>query len=306
MTAPATVVTLTLNPALDRVMDLGTALRVGELQRVGGVREQAGGKGVNVARAVRALGGEVLTAGVLGGFSGRKFEALLNREGLAGQFLWSEAGETRQCHILLGGAGTHPTEINETGFAVQAEVLARLLSGLPAGPLVMSGSLPPGLTPEEFQTLLRLRPGAVVDTSGPALAAALESGVVSLIKPNRAELEAITHPGAGLETARTLYAQHGTRILLTLGEGGATLIGEQTVQATAPHVQVLNPVGSGDSLLGAFVWAEQQGLSPAEALRWGVAAGSANAQAGGPQALKRGQVEALLEHVTVAVPSRSS
>lgn len=302
MTAPATVVTLTLNPALDRVMDLGTPLRVGELQRVSEVREQAGGKGVNVARAVRALGGEVLTAGVLGGFSGRKFEALLNYEGLTGQFLWSGAGETRQCHILLEGTGIHPTEINETGFVVSVDLLARLLSGLPPGPLVMSGSLPPGLTPAEFQTLLRLRPGAVVDTSGPALTAALESGKVSLIKPNRAELEAITHTGAGLRTARELYAQHGTRILLTLGEGGAALIGEQTVQATAPQIRAVNPVGSGDSLLGAFVWAEQQGLSPAEALRWGVAAGTANAQAGGPQALKRRQVEVLLKHVILNIP----
>ena len=88
----------------------------GALHRVRDTRELAGGKGVNLARAVRALEGDVVVAGFLAGWNGRKFRSLLNGEGLEGVFE-EVPGETRDCHALLDG-GDHPTELNEAGPTV--------------------------------------------------------------------------------------------------------------------------------------------------------------------------------------------
>ncbi|MEJ2288363.1 MAG: PfkB family carbohydrate kinase, partial [Deinococcales bacterium] len=142
------IVALTPNPALDRTLWLDRALEPGALHRVQRVREAAGGKGVNLARAVAALGGSPVVAGPVAGFNGRKFRALLQREGIAGA-LTEVAGETRECTIVLGGAG-HPTEINEAGPDVDEDAWRELLAALPEGRLVVAGSLPPGIAPSAF------------------------------------------------------------------------------------------------------------------------------------------------------------
>ncbi len=169
MTAP--IVALTPNLAVDRTLTLPGRLEPGRLHRVGAVREAAGGKGVNLARAVRTLGGAAVVVGVVAGHNGRKVRALLGSEGFA-SVLEEVPGETRQCTILVDG-GPHPTELNEAGPAVDVATWERLLARLPVGNVVVSGSLPPGLEPDVFARLLRRLPGPVaVDTRGPALVCA--------------------------------------------------------------------------------------------------------------------------------------
>ena len=154
--ADVAFVTLTPNPALDRTVELTEPLTPGELHRVKRLREAAGGKGVDVARVLQILGAEVTVAGFLGGFNGQKFRALLAEEGLPGVFE-EVSGETRECHILLDGR-THPTEVYEAGPGVTPDDWRRLAAGLPEGlsegQLIVSGSLPQGLSPEAFQILL--------------------------------------------------------------------------------------------------------------------------------------------------------
>ena len=272
------IVAFTPNLALGRTLELDRQLTPEKLHRVRVTHEAAGGGGVNLARVVTALGGEVIVAGFLAGWNGQKFQQLLSSEGLSGVFQEVE-GETRECHILLDGR-PHPTEVYESGPSVSTEDWADLLKKLPYGKIVVSGSLPPGITPEAFPTLLREFPSRpVVDTSGPTLVAALEARV-ALVKANQAELANVMgRDSAGIEEAIELFRQYQTPILLTQGASGAALIDRESYWAEPPEVSVRNPVCSGDSLLGAFLWELAQGATSAEALRIGVAAGAENARA---------------------------
>ena len=272
------IVAFTPNLALGRTLELDRQLTPEKLHRVRVTHEAAGGGGVNLARVVTVLGGEVIVAGFLAGRNGQKFQHLLSSESLSGVFQEVE-GETRECHILLDGR-PHPTEVYESGPTVSTEDWAELLQKLPSGKIVVSGSLPPGITPEAFRTLLREFPSRpVVDTSGPTLVAALEAGV-ALVKANQAELASVMgRDSAGVEEAIELFRQYQTPILLTQGASGAALIDRESYWANPPEVSVRNPVCSGDSLLGAFLWALAQGATSAEALRMGVAAGAENARA---------------------------
>ncbi len=282
-------VTLTPNLAIDRTLELSDSLVPETLHRVRRVWEVAGGKGVNVARMLRILGAEVKVAGFLGGSNGQKFLQLLEQEGLTGIFQ-DVAGETRECHILLDGR-THPTEVYEPGPAVTSASWRALVEKLPGGQLIVSGSLPSGLEPEDFRELLQELPRRpVVDSSGEALRAALEAGV-ALVKPNRAELQALLPvQGDGVAEAKLLYETHGTPVLLSLGKRGAAYVAEDTVLIPAAEVDVVNPVASGDCLLAAFIWARAENWSVSEALCLGVAAGTQNAVSGGGARILRSDV----------------
>jgi 1-phosphofructokinase family hexose kinase len=297
------VVALTPNPALDRTLSLDAPLVPGQLHRVQAVREAAGGKGVNVARVIHALGGNVICAGFLAGDNGRKFRRLLAAEGIAGVFQEVE-GETRECHILLDGK-SHPTEIYERGPTITEEAWHHLVDRLPAGRIVISGSLLPGLEPPLFSKLISHLPVApIVDTSGPALLAALTAGV-AMIKPNRQEILEIESGHAdAIETAQVLFKRYRVPILLTLGAEGTALVRDEILHASAPKVDTVNPIGSGDSLLGAYLWAVDSGLSEAEALRLGVAAGVENATRGGGGRVTVAGVKRFKQQVRVReVPS---
>ena len=272
------IVAFTPNLALGRTLELDRQLTPEKLHRVRVTHEAAGGGGVNLARVVKALGGEVIVAGFLAGWNGQKFQQLLSNESLPGIFQEVE-GETRECHILLDGR-SQPTEVYESGPMVSIEDWAKLVRKFPSGRIVISGSLPSGIAPDIFRSLLREFPRRpVVDTSGPTLVAALEAKV-SLVKANQAELAGVVgRASAGVEEAIELFQEYQTPILLTQGASGATLIDRESYWAKPPEITVRNPVCSGDSLLGAFLWELAQGYTSAQALRMGVAAGAENARA---------------------------
>ena len=291
-------VTLTPNLALDRTLELSAPLVPQTLHRVRSVREVAGGKGVNVARVLRTLGAEVTVAGFLGGFNGQKFRQLLAAEGLTGVF-HEVSGETRECHILLDGRAhpiSQPTEVYEGGPTVTPDDWRALVARLPEGRLIVSGSLPSGLSPEVFRTLLLELPRQpAVDSSGGALRAALGAGV-ALVKPNRQELEGLVPvQGDGVAEAKLLYETYGVPILLSLGAQGAAYVADETLRIPAPEVVMRNPVASGDCLLAAFMWARSEGWNLTDALRLGVAAGAENAARGSGARLTRADVMTRLE-----------
>lgn len=285
MSRSAPLVAIAPNLALDRTLRLDRPLRPGALHRVRGLRELAGGKGVNLARTVRALDGDVVIAGFLGGWNGAKFRELLRAEGIPGVFE-DVPGETRECHALLDD-GTHPTEINEAGPHVSHLAWQRLFGHLPTGTLVLSGSLPPGIDDDAFgQLVSELPEPPIVDMSGSALIAAVSAGA-AMIAPNRAELAALLkRASASIDDAVAFYESHGVPVLLSLGAEGAAYLGDERWRVRAPDVASTNPVGSGDCLLGAFLWARGKGGDVADALRWGVAAGADNARRGGGGAVQ--------------------
>ncbi|OLV19642.1 1-phosphofructokinase [Deinococcus marmoris] len=293
------IVALTPNLSLDRTMTLDRFLAPGQLHRVTGLTVAAGGKGVNLARAVRAFGGQGCVAGVVSGFNGQHFRALLEAEGLD-NVLEDGEGETRECQAFLSDEG-HPTEINEAGPPYQPEAVARLLPRLPQGQVVVCGSLAPNTPGTAFLEMLRGLDRPVVDSSGAGLEAAVQAGA-SLIKPNEHELEALTGSGT-LDSARELYGRSGVQILLTRGERGAAFIGEEVWEVEAPQIEVKNPVGSGDTLLGTFLYARQGGQSIPDALRLAVAAGSANAMLGGPLKFRVEVARELMAQTRLLTPA---
>ncbi len=280
---------LTPCPCLDRILSLSQRLRRGRLHRVQEVEELAGGKGLNLARAVVRLGGEAEAVAFLGGYVGARVRELAAEEGLP--LVALEAERTRACQILSDPSAT--TEVYEPcppagrGLLDQVAPVVR-----PEALRVLSGSLPPGLPPEEL--LAVFRPHAV--DSLQAFAPALALGV-PLIKPNRAELRSLV-PGRPLEAGRRLFRRYGVALLVSLGEEGLLYVGKEgSYRAFAPR-RPGNPVASGDTLLGAFLLARERGEGLVGALRFAAAAAAANVGRGGGRVSPE-EVARLLPQVEV-------
>lgn len=290
MAAHAPIVTLTMNPALD--VSTSTARVVPERKlRCGATRLDPGGGGVNVSRAVQSLGGRSLAIYPLGGPTGQAYRQLLEGEAIVGRavtisgstresFTVDETGTGEQFRFVLQGP-----QLSEPEWRACMTAVGDLLPV--GGYLVLSGSLPPG-APDDFYARLAAvcRDNGVlcvVDTSGPALAAALEAGV-HLIKPSLrelAELVGAEHLDAAdrAAAARTIVERGQAEVVaLTLGGDGATLVtADEVVDLPTPYVEVRSAVGAGDSFLAALVLRRAQGHDWRSAFRTAVAAGSATA-----------------------------
>jgi len=309
------IVALTPSPALDRTVHVPRPLRPGALNRVGSARETAGGKGMNVVRAVHRLGGEAVGAVPLAGENGRTFAARAGSEGL--RILVGEAEtETRCCTIVTHEEPAHPTEINEPGSVVCEGAwreLLRSVAELQPDVVVVSGTMPPGTEPLRLlETLTSFVPAQqiVVDGSGETLAAALQLGV-KLVSPNTAELEQFCRAAGWAERGRAaaarVHATYGVEVLLSDGQNGAGWFGGSTWWARLERPVAGNPIGSGDTLLGAFLLRLLSASEPAggvaspaaDALRFAVAAAAANVRAGGGALIDPAGVDDQLPHVAI-------
>jgi 1-phosphofructokinase family hexose kinase len=265
------IAVICLHPAIDRTLELHTALGVGSLNRIAQVWERPGGKGVNVASVLAGLGVDVPVILPVAGFNGAKLTGLLKQQNISSIKL-PVAGETRECQALLAG-GSQPTEVNESGPSLEVADLVRLEGLIPAGTdlLVLSGSLAPGLTPADFGVWVKKLSSkfrVVVDSSGAALKAAIQNDAW-LVKPNDGELE-----GLGL-TALQIFQRYGTRVLHSRGAAGLEYIGEVHHSQPACEIAALNPVGAGDATLAGFLFSLERGDPIQAALRFASACGAA-------------------------------
>ncbi len=282
------ILCVTPNPAIDRTLHVD-ALRVGEVHRSDTVLAAAGGKGLNVARTIRALGGSPFCVGLLGGHTGNLLAELAEREGLSAH--WTRMkNETRTCVILVEHS-RDATVVNERGAGVSADECQIFLRDVwaqaeQAQPVCVSGSLPPGFSLDDFSILLQglaaRKKSVWVDTSGAALKTALDVRGVN-IKVNAAELgEALGLEIFTMEQAanagRQLLERGISSVAVTLGRDGAVLVAGTGVWSVhPPAIEVVSSVGSGDAFLGGLAFALETGNPPEVTLRYGVAAGAANA-----------------------------
>ena len=289
------IICITPNPAIDRTIIL-PSLVLGSVQRAERSIVAAGGKGLNVARAIHTLGGKALCIGFAGGHMGHLLADLAQNEGLHFSWTWINS-ETRTCIILVSQNGD-ATVINEPGTSVSKSDWKRLQRDVrkhisSAGLVCLSGSLPPNSSADDLQGLLHMLVDAGkqvwVDTSGEALDAALTVPGLC-IKVNGEEIgklfgfEVNDVPSA--RRALTMLGERGmTACVITLGAIGALLsTNEGRWNALGPPVRVVSSVGSGDTFLGGLVSALDGGKDWPEALRDAVAAGTANTlSAGGGQ-----------------------
>ncbi|GAA2592027.1 1-phosphofructokinase family hexose kinase [Dactylosporangium fulvum] len=236
------IVTVTLNPALDLTYTVDELVRHAT-HRVGVVAEHAGGKGLNVANVLHALGEPVLATGLLGGRTGTHVRALVDAAGLAGSFV-TIGGETRRTVTVVDRADATglwepgPT-VTSAEWAAFAEHYESLMAG--ASVVVLSGSLPQGLRPDTYAVLIAAakRHGVrtVLDTSGEALVHGA-AAAPDVVKPNAEEARAIGRTG-------TLVVSRGR-------EGLIAYTGEGTFEAAAPEIVEGNPTGAGDACAAAI------------------------------------------------------
>jgi 6-phosphofructokinase 2 len=306
------IVTITPSPAIDLSTAVDRILPVAKL-RGKTQRRDPGGGGINVARVIRRLGGDARAIYPVGGAIGKLLRQLLDQEGVASH-TWTIAGETRenffvdeisadrQYRFILPGPRLHESEWKEC---------LKLVSALEPFPryLVASGSLPDGVPDDFYAQVGRIakRRGAkvVLDTSGPALAAAVAEGV-DLIKPNLREMRELTgsEPSdayAWEAAARDLVGTgKATVVALTMAHLGAALVTRDEVLRAPPiPITPRSAVGAGDSFLAALVWRLASGASRADAFRLAVAAGAAALLHPGTELCRPADVARLADQVTI-------
>ena len=278
------IVTLTLNPSVDRTVEVETLVR-GEVMRALRVRVDPGGKGINVSRALAAHDLPTRAVVTIGGAEGEHLVTLLRETGIEIVPVPVQ-GAIRSNITVVEPDGT-TTKFNEPGAQLSIEELAAVFDAVKgavksADWLVASGSLPAG-TPASFYAdlvnmLANSETKVAVDTSGPALEAVLDAGP-SLVKPNRDELAEVTGKRLGtiadvVEAAGRLRDLGAGAVLASLGADGAVLVDDQgAIHGRTPAVPQLSSVGAGDAMLAGFLAGGGSGADAlVEALAWGAAA----------------------------------
>jgi 1-phosphofructokinase family hexose kinase len=308
------ILTVTLNAAIDRTVAVPN-FRLGRRHRAVESRTVAGGKGINVARALSLLGRPVIATGFAGGPTGARVLEQLNEESVLTDFT-RIAGETRINLAVIDPTSGEQTEINERGPAVspeEVEAFFERIDYLAGGAkiCVLAGTLPPGSGDDLYARLVKdlCARGIVVvlDAEGEAMMAGLRAGA-SVVTPNEREAEELV----GQEFADRGDLAQGLSELVRLGAGEAAItrpdgcvavVGEGSerrfLEVRTEPLDPVSTVGSGDAFLAGYVAARYEDRSPDECLAYGVACGAESTQHFGAGAVDRRQVERLLGEVAV-------
>jgi len=304
------VVTITINPALDRNTQVNQVAPNQKLRCDQPEREPGGG-GINVSRAIRRLGGESLAIYPCGGPTGEMFKALLDEkrvnhqptpiEGLTRENLTVfEKGSDRQYIVVMPGPELADPEWRR---------VLEALSGQDPAPdyVVASGSSPPGVPDDFYQRVAGLAQDLgsrlIVDTSGEPLRLAAEAGVF-LLKPNMRELghlagQEIESEEHQIAAARDLIEGGQAQVVVvSMGAGGALLVTEETGEhLRTPTVPIRSRLGAGDSMVAGIVLGLARGKTVRDAVRFGMAAGAAAVMTPGTELCRRGDTERLYERL---------
>lgn len=282
----AQILSIALNPAID-VSAEAAAVRTTRKIRTTNETYDPGGGGVNVARTVSALGGDIELLYLSGGVTGTLLDGLLGRAGIRGSRI-GIAGDVRISFTVFERENTSEYRFVGSGPVVSRDELAASLDAIRAAEFrycVASGSLPRG-APDDFLVSIAAavheKGGSfVVDSSGAGLKAVLDRASVYLVKPSLEELEdyaGCTLAGDGVREVATDLVRRGRAeiVAVTLGPHGALVASaEGIVRLPAIPVEVRSSVGAGDSFLSAMVLALSRGKSIGEATRYGIAGGAA-------------------------------
>ncbi len=287
------IVTVTLNAAIDRTLTVPN-FQLGQRHRASAGLTLAGGKGINVARALKRLGVPVVATGLAGGRTGTRVVEELTGEAILNDFVRIE-DESRTSTAVVDPTGSSFTEINEWGPLAKPEEVEMLLEKLRylsrgADFVVLAGSLPRGVAPDFYGELIRdlgrRQVLTVLDTDGEPLRLGLETEPF-LVSPNQREAEALVgqefYEQQDFAYALEHIAELGARNVLITDEGGCFARlreGRKTrrYRVVAPQVETMSAVGAGDVLLAGFIASQVEGHSAEDALRAAVAAGAASAK----------------------------
>ena len=306
------IYTLTLNPGLDRELSVAS-IEFDTVLRASGGRVDWGGKGINVSRMLKSLGLDSTVLGTAGGKLGEMLRDGVEALGIKTDFVWVN-GETRTNISIVAQQPYHYVKVNEPGPSISAAQVGQLIDKIahlarPGDWWVLSGSLLPGMPADIYaliiQKINQAGAKAILDAEGEPLRLGCEAGPF-LVKPNHVEAAKLT--GQSVETveeavaaARCILALGPEEVVISMGEMGAVLVdqgGAWVVQP--PKIEMRNPIGAGDSLVGGLVWSLEQSPDVFKALEWGVACGAGTASLSGTAVGSRELVEQLLSRVTVS------
>ena len=306
------ITTVTLNASIDKAYHMSESIENGTVMRVASVNNTAGGKGLNVARIVQLCGSEVKATGLVGGYNGSYLEHLLTNDHIPHQF-GHIAGETRSCINILDPKYSS-TEYLEPGCAVTEEELNYFMEEIfpetikDSELVTISGSIPKGAPVDTYRRMIEKIKAAgkqvILDTSG----ALLEEGMKAhptMVKPNKDEMEMLfsikinTYQDI-VQYAKKIHEMGIPYVVISLGKDGALMVCDKGVfHAVSPSLKVVNTVGCGDSMVGAFAVALEHHFEPEVALKYAVSVASANAMSPETGNFDPDMSRAILEQVTL-------
>ncbi len=281
------IITITFSPCIDKSASVDKLVPEKKLACTAPKLEPGGG-GINVARAIKKLGGEAIAIYPSGGYIGKFFDELMKIEGIPVIRIETE-NETRENLIILERASNHQYRFGMPGMALKENEWQQILRVIDEAYdfdfIVASGSLPPGVPEDIFGRIARIASKKnakfVVDTSGQALTDAVHEGVY-LIKPNLAELSSLAgkyylEPNEIVGAARQIISKGRCEVVVvSIGEGGAILVTQNMgTRFVPPSVNRKSTVGAGDSMVAGIVLQLTKGKSLEEAVQFGVACGTA-------------------------------
>lgn len=304
------IITLTINPAVDQVINVDR-LAFEDRAYILDQGDAAGGRGVNASHMVHTLGGKTLALLTSGGCAGERMETLLTK--LAFPFEVVKVKSESRCNLTISDKQGLTVKLNQVGAPLEKAELRAIFklveARLPkARWLMICGSVPPGVEAHFYCEMVALakKQGVktLLDTDGEALQHALEVKP-TVITPNQHEAErllnrAIITRGQIVEAVERIRSMGPESVILSLGSRGAIGAGpDGTFEAIPPRIDALCPIGAGDALAAAFVWGMDKKKSFFDALRWGVAAGTATASLPGTMFPTLEQTKAVYKQVDV-------
>jgi 1-phosphofructokinase family hexose kinase len=309
------ILTVTLNAAVDRTVAVPT-FRLGQRHRAVEARTVAGGKGVNVARALKLLGQPVIATGLAGGPTGSRILERLAEEAILNAFTPID-GDSRTNLAVIDPTSGQQTEINERGPEVSADEVDRFVDRLlylarGARICVLSGSLPPrvdvGVYARLIAELRRLGVVCVLDTDGDPMRAGLRAEPAAVVPNVREAEEVVGHEfndpddfALGLAGLLEMGAQEA---IITSEDGCMAIVGagseRGSYEVRVEHLDPVAAVGSGDAFAAGYVAALYEGAGPRDRLAYGVACGAESTQHFGAGSLDRREVERLVSRVEVS------
>jgi 1-phosphofructokinase family hexose kinase len=304
------IVTLTINPAIDRILSVDR-LAFEDRSYVTSSRESAGGRGINASHVIHSFGADTLAVLTSGGDSGKRLETHLSGCG----FPISVVPVQNEIRTNLTITDQHglTVNLNEKGPTLAKAELARIERVVKdalakASWLMVCGSLPPGVPSSYYARLVSMARQKKVRTLLHASGEALREGIEAkptVVTPNQQEAERVL--GRMLLT-RTQYLEAAGRlrtmgpesVVLSLGSRGAIgAFADGVLEALPPRVDAVCPIGAGDALAATYVWAMRRKPNPAEALRWAVAAGTASARLPGMSFASLDQTRDMYKQVEI-------
>src|SRR5947209_6710394 len=306
------IITVTLNPALDKTLEVPN-FTPGRRHRTVDQVTMPGGKGVNVARAIKRLGQPVIATGLAGGATGTRIAEAMGDESILTDFVRIREESRTNTAVLDPTTGLH-TEINERGPSISAhelelfrEKLLYLAKG--ASTCVFAGSLPRGIEPDVYAGMIRdvrkLGVTTMIDTEGEPLRMAMRAEP-DVVSPNELEAEELVGHEFNDDDDRAAAVVEMGRLgageaIMTMSdgcfahvlEGGAPVL----YRVRVAEQEARSSIGSGDAFLAGYVAARYAGRSPVDCLRYGVACGAESIHHFGAGILEPGKVERLLDEV---------